>query len=211
MPNGPVCDRICPLRKPREDPARTPCAMFSTPSSTCSKVAVIGDYFPTTSLRGLPFTIISEGSYRTGCALSSSRSCVQLRGRRGQGSPTYGGHHGLPKCQDRRRIGPPKRLRRPQERQREQAPPPGGHFGSSALGLQHLGRYTRRGFGAQRLLGGLKTFVPRFVPRLKKIWADGAYTGEKLAGWCKERGEWQPEIVERISVDTEGFAVLPHR
>jgi putative transposase len=36
------------------------------------------------------------------------------------------------------------------------------------------------------------------------------YTGEKLAGWCKERGEWQPEIVER-SADTEGFAVLPHR
>jgi transposase len=31
-----------------------------------------------------------------------------------------------------------------------------------------------------------------------------------LAGWCKERGEWQPEIVER-SADTEGFAVLPHR
>jgi putative transposase len=56
-------------------------------------------------------------------------------------------------------------------------------------------------------LAGLKPFVPR----LKKIWADGAYTGEKLAGWCKERGEWQPEIVERISVDTEGFAVLPHR
>ena len=38
--------------------------------------------------------------------------------------------------------------------------------------------------GARRLLAGLKPFVPR----LKKIWADGAYTGEKLAGWCKERG-----------------------
>jgi len=57
-------------------------------------------------------------------------------------------------------------------------------------------------------LGGLKPFVPP----LKKIWADGAYTGEKLAGWCKERrGGWQPEIVERSSADTEGFAVLPHR
>ena len=56
-------------------------------------------------------------------------------------------------------------------------------------------------------MAGLKPFVPR----LKKIWADGAYTGEKLAGWCKERGEWELQIVERGSADTEGFAVLPHR
>jgi putative transposase len=61
--------------------------------------------------------------------------------------------------------------------------------------------------GAQCLLAGLKPLLPR----LKKIWADGAYTGEKLAGWCKEQGEWELEIVERSSVDTEGFAVLPHR
>ena len=60
--------------------------------------------------------------------------------------------------------------------------------------------------GAQGLLAGLKPFVPR----LKKIWADGAYTGEKLARWCKEQGEWELQIVER-SADTEGFAVLPHR
>ena len=49
------------------------------------------------------------------------------------------------------------------------------------------------------------------LPRLKKIWANGAYTGEKLAGWCKEQGEWELEIVERSSADTEGFAILPHR
>jgi putative transposase len=60
--------------------------------------------------------------------------------------------------------------------------------------------------GAQCLLGGLKPFVPR----LKKIWADGAYAGEKLAGWLEEQGEWELQIVER-SADTEGFAVLPHR
>jgi putative transposase len=60
--------------------------------------------------------------------------------------------------------------------------------------------------GARRLLAGLKPFVPC----LKKIWADGAYTGEKLAGWCKERGGWELQIVE-WSADTEGFAVLPHR
>ncbi len=61
--------------------------------------------------------------------------------------------------------------------------------------------------GARCLLAGLKALLPR----LKKIWADGAYTGEKLAGWCKERGERELEIVER-SADTEGFAVVPpHR
>src|SRR5215208_4033997 len=46
-------------------------------------------------------------------------------------------------CQERRRIGPPKRLRRPQECQRAQAPPSGGHLGSSTLDLRHLGRRTR--------------------------------------------------------------------
>jgi putative transposase len=39
--------------------------------------------------------------------------------------------------------------------------------------------------GARRLLAGLKPLVPR----LKKIWADGAYTGEELARWCKQTGE----------------------
>ena len=61
--------------------------------------------------------------------------------------------------------------------------------------------------GAQCLLAGLKALLPR----LKKIWADGAYTGDKLADWCKEQGGWELEIVERSSADTEGFAVLPHR
>ena len=55
-------------------------------------------------------------------------------------------------------------------------------------------------------MAGMKALLPR----LKKIWADGAYTGEKLARWCKEQGGWELEIVER-SADTEGFAVLPHR
>jgi putative transposase len=61
--------------------------------------------------------------------------------------------------------------------------------------------------GAQGLLAGLKARLPR----LKKIWADGAYTGEKLADWCEERGGWELEIVERSSADTRGFTVLPHR
>jgi putative transposase len=63
--------------------------------------------------------------------------------------------------------------------------------------------------GARCLLAGLKALLPS----LKKIWADGAYTGEKLARWCKEQGRWELEIVERSSssTDAEGFAVLPHR
>ena len=62
--------------------------------------------------------------------------------------------------------------------------------------------------GARCLLAGLKALLPS----LKKIWADGAYTGEKLARWCKEQDGWELEIVERSSsTDTEGFTVLPHR
>src|SRR5829696_6771926 len=61
--------------------------------------------------------------------------------------------------------------------------------------------------GARCLLGGLKPLLPR----LKKIWADGAYTGEKLADWLEEQGGWEVEIVERSSANTEGFAVLPRR
>jgi putative transposase len=60
--------------------------------------------------------------------------------------------------------------------------------------------------GARSLLVGLNPLVPR----LKKIWADGAYTGKKLARWCEEQGGWEVEIVER-STETEGFTVLPHR
>src|SRR5215216_4156920 len=60
--------------------------------------------------------------------------------------------------------------------------------------------------GAQGLLAGLKPFVPR----LKKIWADGAYAGEKLAGWLEEQGGWELEIVERDR-EAKGFEVLPKR
>ncbi len=37
--------------------------------------------------------------------------------------------------------------------------------------------------GARLLLAGLGPLVPR----LKKIWADGAYSGKKLAKWCEEQ------------------------
>ena len=48
------------------------------------------------------------------------------------------------------------------------------------------------------------------MPRLKKIWADGAYTGEKLAGWLEEQGGWKLEIVER-GRQARGFEVLAKR
>ena len=60
--------------------------------------------------------------------------------------------------------------------------------------------------GAWRLLAGLAPLVPR----LAKIWADGAYTSKKLARWCEEYGGWELEIVGR-DPDTQGFAVQPRR
>ena len=60
--------------------------------------------------------------------------------------------------------------------------------------------------GAWRLLAGLKPLVPR----LEKIWADGAYTSTKLARWCEGYGGWELEIVGR-DPEVQGFAVQPRR
>jgi putative transposase len=60
--------------------------------------------------------------------------------------------------------------------------------------------------GARRLLAGLKPLVPR----LAKIWADGAYTSGKLVRWCKEYGGWDLEIVGR-DPQVPSFAVQPRR
>jgi putative transposase len=54
--------------------------------------------------------------------------------------------------------------------------------------------------GARLLLAGLGPLVPR----LKKIWADGAYGGKELASWCDERGRWELETIERDQ-EAEGF------
>jgi putative transposase len=53
----------------------------------------------------------------------------------------------------------------------------------------------------QRLLG-------RF-PRLKLIWADGAYAG-KLVRWAKRKGGWLLELVRRPA-QQRTFQVLPRR
>ncbi len=50
--------------------------------------------------------------------------------------------------------------------------------------------------------------VKPFVPRLKKVWAEGAYAGEKLASWLEEQCGWELEIVERDR-KAKGFEVLP--
>jgi putative transposase len=48
------------------------------------------------------------------------------------------------------------------------------------------------------------------VPRLKKIWADAAYRGKELAGWCQLRGGWEREVGER-EPGTKGFQLQPRR
>ena len=48
------------------------------------------------------------------------------------------------------------------------------------------------------------------MPRLKKIWADGAYSGKELAKWCEEQGGWELEVVERDK-EAKGFEVPPKR
>lgn len=60
--------------------------------------------------------------------------------------------------------------------------------------------------GALRLLPGLAPLVPR----LRKIWADGAYTSGKLANWCKRYAGGELEIVGRAP-DTMGFTAQPRR
>ena len=46
-------------------------------------------------------------------------------------------------------------------------------------------------------------------PRLKKLWADGAYAG-KLEAWVEQFAGWKLEIVRR-SDTAKGFEVLPQR
>ena len=54
----------------------------------------------------------------------------------------------------------------------------------------------------------LSKLVGRF-PRLKLIWADGAYAGQVVA-WARALGGWLLEIVRRPEEAT-GFQVLPKR
>ena len=100
---------------------------------------------------------------------------------------------------------PHQRLRRPQARQGAEAAYARGHAGPADLDLGHAREHHDK-VGAWRLLAGLKPLVPR----LEKIWADGAYTSKKLARWCKGYGGWDLEIVGR-DPEAQGFAVQPRR
>jgi putative transposase len=59
--------------------------------------------------------------------------------------------------------------------------------------------------GARQLLEGCKGVYPR----LKRIWADGQYTGE-LIEWVSEELGICLEVVER-EAGSRGFSVLPRR
>ena len=56
--------------------------------------------------------------------------------------------------------------------------------------------------GARLLLAGLEPLLPR----LKRIWADGTYGGEKLAKWCEEAGGF--EVVAKQWIVERTFAWL---
>src|SRR5918997_4472365 len=60
--------------------------------------------------------------------------------------------------------------------------------------------------GARLLLAGLRPLVPR----LEKIWADGAYGGEPLYEWCRREGGWDPEVVGRDR-QSSGFQITAKR
>src|SRR3712207_5924423 len=55
--NGVASARIFPSPQGGDAQGFMACGRSSTPSSTCSRVAVLGDYFPETSRLGRPSTI----------------------------------------------------------------------------------------------------------------------------------------------------------
>ena len=59
--------------------------------------------------------------------------------------------------------------------------------------------------GAKQVLGQLT----RGFPRLKRIWADGGYSG-KLVAWAMDLGQWVLEIIKR-NTELHHFEVLPKR
>src|SRR3712207_6408721 len=141
MPNGLACDRSYLPQKPREDHAPTPYARCSRRHllrlEKWLSLAAFAPRLPSVACRLLPFQEIPSERVVVPNPQSCARSSEEEGGQR---SPTDSCHHGLPKCQDHRRIGPPEWLRRPQEHQGAQATSSSGHFRSSALGLRHLDR-----------------------------------------------------------------------
>jgi putative transposase len=61
--------------------------------------------------------------------------------------------------------------------------------------------------GARPTLAQMKR--KKALKKVKKIFADGAYSGEELADWAKAFGGWAIEIVKRTELHK--FVVLPKR
>ncbi len=78
-------------------------------------------------------------------------------------------------------------------------------LGISDPGVRRVGRRTRQGRGTVSFGRAKAVRAP-----LEEDLADGAYAGEKLAGWLEEQGGWKLDIVEREE-EAKGFAVLPKR
>ena len=202
--------RHLPAKRPRGRPCGHPLraildAIFSLLRTGCPwRVPSV----PGTSRPGRPSTTISVASALMAPGTSPRALRTAERRRVGKQPQPSGGDHGRAERQDGRGIGPDQRLRRPQARQGAQA----GiwHMLVDTLGLpisiSVTPADTHDKVGAWRLLAGLKPLVPR----LAKIWADGAYTSQKLARWCKGYGGWDLEIVGR-DPEAQGFAVQPRR
>src|ERR687893_3045177 len=204
--SGSVCDRTCLPQRPREDHAPTPYVMSSTPSSMFSKAAVLGDFCPTTSLLGLPFTTTSENCALAERGLSYYRTLRNAErkrvGKNPDASTAIMDSQSVKTTEEGAQSNGYDAHKNIKGRKR--------HLLVDTLGLP-LSVYVTSAdvqdrVGTRSLLAGLKPFVPR----LKKIWADGAYTGEKLASWLEEQGGWELEIVERDR-EARGFEVLSKR
>src|SRR3712207_5723354 len=119
MPSGPVCNLTYPSQKPKEDHAPTPLARCSRRHLLRRKkwlsLAAFAPRLSSVVYRLLPSQKIPIERV---VVLHPQRAACGREEEGGQRSPTDGRHHGLPKRQERRRIGLPKWLRRPQEPQR---------------------------------------------------------------------------------------------
>ncbi len=130
------------------------------------------------------------------------------RGREGedrQGSRCLCGYRGLPKREDHRGRHRLKRLRRSKNVKGRKR-----HLLVYTLGLPLSVYVTPANVQDRAIARLLLAGLGPLVPRLKKIWADGAYSGKELARWCEEQGGWEIEVVKRDK-EAKGFEVLPKR
>ena len=61
--------------------------------------------------------------------------------------------------------------------------------------------------GGELVAWALRLFGPD-LPRLLKVWVDGAYAG--LVAWARDRMGWEVELVQRPA-GSKGFVLLPRR